>query len=178
MRAWAEGLRSPYSLLDLLPAVYQDDPFTTRLTAAWDEVIAPIVNTLDCLDAYFDPQLTPEDLLEWLADRMGLGLDARWPLEHKREAAAHALMSHRACGTVDEVRRRIALATGGRGELLNVGGVFTSRTPATTFPDEPLTLLLRVTLREEQAIESVDVEAVARQSIPAHVPYRTEVVRP
>jgi phage tail-like protein len=30
------------------------------------EVLAPVVATIDCLGAYLDPALTPEDFLRWL----------------------------------------------------------------------------------------------------------------
>lgn len=177
MRAAVEGLNSPYSLVDLLPWIYQEDPFTKRLTAGWDEVIAPLISTLDCLDAYLDPELTPEDLLEWIADRMGAQLDAKWPLERKRTATAHAFKSHRACGTAAEVHQRVALATGASVELFDSGGVVTSRTPGTPFPTEfSPTVLVRVTAQRIEDVNLFDLDLAMKQCMPAHVSYRTEVV--
>ncbi|MFE8977710.1 phage tail protein [Streptomyces cyaneofuscatus] len=178
MRAAVDGLGSPYSLVDLLPSVYQEDPFTIRLTAGWDEVIAPLTSTLDCLPAYLDPQLTPEDFLGWLADRLGTQLDEKWPLERKRAVTAHALTGHRVRGTVAGTCERIAMATGGQVELFDSGGVVTSRTPGTVFPaDRPSAVLVRVTVDSDRDAAPVDLEALMQECIPAHVPYSTEVVR-
>ncbi|MEU9255925.1 phage tail protein [Streptomyces sp. NPDC048270] len=178
MRAAIEGLGSPYSLVQLLPSVYQDDPFSVRLTAGWDEVIAPVINTLDCLDSYIDPRLAPEDFLVWLADRMGTQLNEDWPLDRKRAATAHAVQGHRTRGTVEGLRERIALATGGQVELWDAGGVFTSPTPETSFPEGlPSVAVVRVTVEREQDGDPIDLEALVRECVPAHVPYRMEVVR-
>ncbi|MFI2458149.1 phage tail protein [Streptomyces sp. NPDC019539] len=178
MRAAVNGLCSPYSLADLLPSVYQEDPFTIRFTAGWDDVIAPVISTLDCLAAYLDPKLAPEDILEWLADRIGAPLDEKWSLERKRHATARALTGHRAHGTAAEVRKRIALATDGEVELFESGGVYTSRAPGVPFPDHsPSTVLVRVTVRQNDAVGLAAVDAVMQQCMPAHIPYRTEVAR-
>jgi phage tail-like protein len=178
MRAAVEGLGSPYSLAQLLPSVYQDDDFTVRLTAGWDEVIAPVISTLDCLEAYVDPQLTPADFLVWLADRMGTQLDEDWPLERKRAATAHAVEGHRTRGTVAGVRGRIALATGGEVELVDSGGVFTSDRPETPFPEGlPSVAVIRIIVEREQDADLVDLEALVQECLPAHVAYRMEVAR-
>ncbi|MEU9704460.1 phage tail protein [Streptomyces sp. NPDC047981] len=178
MRAAVEGLGSPYSLVQLLPAVYQDDPFTVRLTAGWDDVIAPVINTLDCIEAYVDPWLTPADFLVWLADRMGTQLDEDWPLERKRAATAHAVQGHRTRGTVGGLRSRVALAAGGEVELLDSGGVFTSAAPETPFPEGlPSVAVIRIIVEREQDADLVDLEALVQECVPAHVPYRMEVVR-
>lgn len=178
MRAAVDGLNSPYSLVDLLPAVYQEDPFAVRLTAGWDEVIAPIISTLDCLDAYLDPRLAPEDLLSWLAERLGTRLDEKWPVERKRAATEGALTGHRDRGTVGGVRTRIALATGGVVELSDSGGVFTSRSPDTPYPAGlPSTVEVRVAVPRDEEASPVDVERLMQQCMPAHVPYHVEVVR-
>ncbi|WP_432585021.1 phage tail protein [Streptomyces sp. HD1123-B1] len=177
MRAAVPGLGSPYSLAQLLPAVYQDDGFTLRLTAGWDEVIAPVISTLDCLDAYLEPWLTPPDFLRWLADRMGTQLDENWPERRQRAATAHAVSGHRTRGTVDGVRERIALATGGTVELVDSGGVFTSAAPETPIPTGlPPVTLIRVMVPAGREVDPAALEEVIREFLPAHVPYRSEVV--
>ncbi|MFF4983953.1 phage tail protein [Streptomyces sp. NPDC001046] len=178
MRAAVEGLGSPYSLADLLPGVFREDPFTVRLTAGWDEVIAPVISTLDCLDAYLDPGLTPPDVLAWLAERLGTRLDEKWPVARQRAATRGALTAHRSRGTVDGVCEQLAMATGAAVELLDSGGVFTSQTPGRPFPEDlPETAVLRVTVTGDAEPGAVDLESLTRQCMPAHVPYRTEVVR-
>ena len=52
MRGLVADLPSPHPMGRRLPAVYQEeDPFTMRLTEALDEVLAPIISTLDNLPA-------------------------------------------------------------------------------------------------------------------------------
>ena len=43
MRGTVTGLDSPHPLGGLMPAVYQDDNFTMRWTAALDDVLAPVM---------------------------------------------------------------------------------------------------------------------------------------
>ncbi|MFD3914333.1 phage tail protein [Streptomyces sp. NPDC058603] len=178
MRAAVEGLGSPYSLAELLPTVFREDPFTVRFTAGWDEVVAPVATTLDCLDAYLDPWLAPEDFLVWLADRLGTGLDENWPLARKRAVTAHALRGHRTRGTGEGLRARLALATGGEVELHDSGGVHTSVRPETPFPDRTASgVVVRVTVEHEQDADPVELQALVRECLPAHVPCHLEVVR-
>ena len=59
MRGHIPGLPSPYPLGQQLPGVYRDDDMTQRLTAAFDEVLAGVVQVLDCFPAYLDPALAP-----------------------------------------------------------------------------------------------------------------------
>ena len=69
------GLASPYPLGQTLPSLYRDDVFAQNLCDGLDEVLAPIIATLDSLPAYLDPGTVPDDMLGWLAgldgDRAG-----------------------------------------------------------------------------------------------------------
>ena len=76
-------------------------------TQAFDAELAPIISTLDNLSAYFDPKLTPEDFLGWLASWVALDLDETWDVAQRRAAALAA---------VDILRRR-GTATGLADEL-------------------------------------------------------------
>ena len=80
MRAHVPGLASPHPLGDRLPAMYLEDSFIQRMTAAFDDVLAPIFSSLDNLEAYVDPELAPEDFVLWLGDWVGLALDESWPV--------------------------------------------------------------------------------------------------
>jgi phage tail-like protein len=61
------GLGSPHPLGSGLPALYQEDDLAQRLLAALDEVLAPVISTLDNFDRYLEPSLAPLDFVEWLA---------------------------------------------------------------------------------------------------------------
>src|SRR4051794_31821685 len=61
MRGSIDGLASSAPLGMMLPAVFADDDLAQRFVAGLDEVLAPILNVLDCLDTYFTPSLAPAD---------------------------------------------------------------------------------------------------------------------
>jgi hypothetical protein len=55
-------------LIDTMPSVC-GDPLAQQLGAAFDDVLAPIFGTLDCLPAYLIEPL--RDMLDWLAGWIG-----------------------------------------------------------------------------------------------------------
>ncbi|MFF4243645.1 phage tail protein [Streptomyces sp. NPDC001822] len=59
----------------MLPAVFADDDLAQRFVAGIDEVLAPLHNVLDCLDAYFTPSLAPADFTRWLGSWVGAETD-------------------------------------------------------------------------------------------------------
>ena len=72
MRGLTREVRPRHRLAPTLPALLQEDAFLTRFTAGLDDVLAPVVATLDSLDSYVDPALAPEDFLDWLAGWVAL----------------------------------------------------------------------------------------------------------
>src|SRR5262249_43431721 len=88
-------LGSPDPIVGMRPAVYQEDEFTGRFTAGLDEVIAPVLAALDCLDAYVDPTVSPPDFLDWLASWVGIRLHEAIPLARRRILVANAVRLHR-----------------------------------------------------------------------------------
>ncbi|MGZ4674821.1 MAG: phage tail protein, partial [Ilumatobacteraceae bacterium] len=89
MRGSIDGMRSPVPIASLLPGIYHSDEFTNQFTGGFDDVLAPVSATLDCLDAYVDPWLAPEDFLEWLAGWVGVVIDEGWPIERSRAFIAN-----------------------------------------------------------------------------------------
>ena len=178
MRAIIPGLRTPYPLETLLPAPFQEDGLTVRLTAGLDDVLAPVVATLDCLHAYLDPQLTPEDFLDWIAGWVGIALDPGWPLERRRATVAQAVPLYRSRGTVEGLRAHVEVLTGGRVELIDTGGVTWSTTPddgPAAAGDEP-GLLVRVTGPDPGANDPDLLYDLVAAAKPAHLPHRVEVL--
>ena len=74
MRGIVPGLASPHPIGGTLPGLYADDSFAQRLCEGLDELLAPVLATLDCLPAYLDPGTAPLDLLEWLAGWVGIAV--------------------------------------------------------------------------------------------------------
>jgi phage tail-like protein len=177
-RGTVPGLASPYRLGDLLPAVYQEfDPFVMRFTAGLDDVLAPVLSTLDCLDAYVDPLLAPEDFVEWLAGWVGATLDENAPLLLRRLAVARAAELHRSRGTVTGLRVALELLTGATVEVADSGGVSWSATPnGTPSTEDTPWLAVRVTVPPGIAVSDRVIEGAVAAAKPAHVPHSVEVI--
>ena len=181
MRGTVAGLASPYPLITLLPAVYQEeDPFVARFTAGLDDVLAPVIATLDSLEAYVDPLLAPEDFLAWLAGWVGVTVNANAPVGQHRATVARAAELHRLRGTVEGLRTALELLTGGDVEVTDSGGVVHSDRPGTPAPGDPRPWV-RVSVRvpaelgwSPEALRAA-VEAAVVAAKPAHVQHVVEV---
>ena len=88
MRGTIPGLGTPHPLGSGLPALYLEDDLAQRLLAALDEVLAPVLCTLDNLDHYLDPSLAPLDFVEWLAGWVGAACEQEAELAAEADAYA------------------------------------------------------------------------------------------
>ena len=177
MRGLIAGLDSPHPIGMRLPGLYADDDFTQRFVSAFDEVLAPIFATLDCLPAYLDPQLAPEDFLDWLAGWVGLALDESWTIERRRELVSRAVELHRWRGTRRGIAEHVALVTGGEVEITESGAVSWSERPQTPLPgsDTPA-LHVRVRVPDPSTVDRRKLDALVAGVKPAHLPHTVEVV--
>jgi phage tail-like protein len=176
MRSTVAGLPVALPLGSLLPSVYQtDDEFLMRFVSGLDEVLAPVLATLDCLTSYVDPQLAPADFLDWLSQWVGLEVTfGDTDLARMRVAVAAAVRLYRLRGTPAGLRDHLAMVTGGRVVLADSGGVVASTTPDTPLPGEPTPrLAVRVTGASPAVAPLVD--AIVKASKPAHVMHAVEV---
>ena len=121
MRGHVDGLASPHDLGPSLPALYLDDSFAQRFISAFDDVLAPIHSSLDCLPAYLDPWLAPEDFVDWLSVWVGAVIDGTWDTERRRASVAHAAELYRLRGTSRGLAAQIELITGGAVEIVENG---------------------------------------------------------
>jgi phage tail-like protein len=179
MRGTVPGLPTPYPLGSFLPAVYQDDPFTMRWTEALDEVLAPLTLALDCITAYIDPMLAPEDFLEWLAGWFGTVLDENWPADRQRAVVAASVGLYQSRGTAAGLRAHLELVTGAAVEITDSGGVTWSPVPGAQLPGDPVPVLtVRITVTDETQVNVRAVDDLIRAAKPAHLLHRLEVISP
>ena len=75
MRGTVEGALSALPFAPTLPAMIREDPFAQQLCAGLDEVLAPVVMSLDAFPAYLDLATTPPDMLPWLGHWLGMEVD-------------------------------------------------------------------------------------------------------
>ena len=178
MRGAIEGLASPHPLGPTLPALYQDDDFAQGLLAGLDEVLAPVVSTIDNFEAYLDPHLTPDDFLTWLGGWVGIAIDETWSMERRREAVARAVELYRRRGTASGLGEQIEIHTGGTVEITENGGTAWSIDPGGELPGSPKPLVVvRVHVDDPKAIDPVRLDALVAAAKPAHVEHRVEIVR-
>jgi phage tail-like protein len=178
-RGVVEGLESPWPLARMLPGVFQEDDMAMRLTGAFDDVVAPVHTTLDCIDSYFDPWLTPPDMLEWLAGWVGVEFDETLPLERRRLLCAEAVSLYRIRGTALGLAQYLAILTGVEVEIQESGAATWSSTPGGTPAGENQPrLLVRLITDNPEAIDVARVDLLVRASKPAQMPHAVEVVRP
>src|SRR5436189_6123155 len=89
----------PSSYLRYLPAPFHEDEFVGQFLRVFETILAPIEQMVDMLPNYFDPWLTPEQLLPWLAGWVGLDLDENWPAARARALLRSMAELHRWRGT-------------------------------------------------------------------------------
>jgi len=100
-----------------LPSLYQLPSFDgTHLVQGllWitQSVFARIERTLDRVAENFDPMVTPEPLLPWLASWLALGLDAGWDERTRRRVVKDAAHLYRIRGSKEALVTWIELVTG------------------------------------------------------------------
>lgn len=177
MRGTVSNLATPHRLGAHLPALFHEDTFAQRLTSAFDEILAPVISTLDNIPAYLDPEVTPEDFLDWLAGWVGATVDDRWPLERRRAAVMRAVELYRLRGTARGLAEQIEVLTGGTVEIKESGGAVSSAVAGGKLPGEAeLSLLVRLRPDPSGEITEARLDALVESIKPAHVPHRVELV--
>ncbi|MGP3966247.1 phage tail protein [Streptomyces sp. 6N223] len=177
MRGTVPGLRSPHPLIHRLPAVYGDDDFLRRFLAALDEVLAPVLLTLDNLPAHLHPRTAPEDLLAWLAGWVAVEVDQERPVNQRRAVVSGAVVRHRRRGTVAGLAAAVRLETGVEPEITESGGTTWSATPGGTLPGAARPWVrVRLRVADPARVDRGRLERLVAGEVPAHVAYRLEIV--
>jgi phage tail-like protein len=171
------GLASAFPIVETLPALYQEDELTRRLTGALDEVLAPAIATVDNLSAYLDPALTPDDFLEWLGGWVAALLDETWPIERRRAFVAQAADLHRRRGTLSGLADHLRVFTDGQVEIIEHGGASWSATSGGALPGgSARSLHVRVTVPRLADVDRARLDALVTAAKPAHLGHTVEVV--
>jgi phage tail-like protein len=162
------------SLVEGLPSVFRSDEFTVRYVEAFDSVLAPVFQTLDCIDSYFDPLLAPDDFLPCLASWVGIALSERLTDAQRRHLIDSAVELYLWRGTRRGIERAIEVYFG-----IDSGAVSWSPQPNGPAPGEaPPSLLVRVSLDNATATDIELIERIVSEAKPAHIPHRVEVTGP
>jgi phage tail-like protein len=177
MRGLIESLPSPRPIGTELPAAFQEDEFCQRMMEAFDEIVAPLFTTLDCLDSYLDPKLAPHDFVDWLASWVGVDIDETWTLERRRRLILDAVALYRIRGTAAGLAAHVNLYAGVTPEIEENGGCEWSQTAGSPLPGSAhpgLTVRLRV--EDDASLKRTTVSRIVGASRPAHMPYQVEIL--
>ncbi|MFC1892692.1 phage tail protein [Chloroflexota bacterium] len=111
------GVRTESSYLEYLPGLYRDDEFMGQFLLIFESIMKPLERTVSDLALYFDPMVTPESLLNWLAYWVDLALDPTWPIERRRELVKSAAELYRWRGTKRGLAEYLRIYTGSVPEI-------------------------------------------------------------
>ncbi len=201
-RGSVDGLGSSAPLAAMLPAVFADDDLAQRFVGGIDEVLAPLHNVLDCLDAYFTPSLAPADFTRWLGSWVGAETEgpdtagraegpvtkapvtassAGYPQDTEATAALRAAVSaavrlHRIRGTRRGLAEAVRLAFGVEPEITESGAAAWDARPLGPVPGETRPHLhVTVRLPEPGPAAEHRLERLVAAARPAHMPYTVQV---
>lgn len=187
MRGTVDGLSSPMPLAGLLPSMLRADEFAAALCQGLDEVLAPVLLTLDSFAAYLDLDTAPEDMLDWLAAWVGLiGPEQPMPADGEPErlrallAAAQELHIRR--GTRLGIERAVSAELDVGCEVIESGGATWSAQPARPLPHGDLpgetapTIEVIVYPRNGRAVDPARLEDLLAAAAPAHVRRRVRIM--
>jgi phage tail-like protein len=187
MRGTIDALSTPAPLADLLPSMLRADRFANGMCGGLDEVLAPVMLTLDSFPAYLDLTTTPDDMLGWLAGWVGLvGHDQELPAggdpERLRPLLAAAQELHIRRGTRLGIERAVTAELDLRCEVIETGGTTWTAEPSQPLPEGDLpgetvpTIEVVVYPEAGRTVDPARLEDVLDAATPAHVRRRVRVM--
>ncbi|WP_371576790.1 phage tail protein [Streptomyces sp. NBC_01314] len=176
MRGSIDGLGSPTPIGTMLPAVFADDDLAQRFIGGLDDVLAPILSVLDCLDSYFTPSLAPLDFTQWLAGWVGAETDGTEPEARLRAAVAAAAYLHRVRGTRRGLSEAVRLVFGVTPEITESGAATWDARPLGPVPGEARPRLhVALRLPDPTPADEHRLDSLVAAARPAHMPYTVQV---
>jgi hypothetical protein len=140
-------------------------------------VLAPILLSLDNVEAYLDPGTTPPDFVEWIAEWVGIALDENWPLHQQRALVAKAVELYHWRGTARGLSAHVALYAGVEPEISESGGSAWSPAPNASLPGARApNLVVRIRVADPTRLDANRLDQIVSASKPAHVPHSIEVL--
>jgi phage tail-like protein len=175
-----------------LPAIYHHngdsgsghngrEPFALRFVGALEGVLDPVLALLDSLPAHFDPKVAPQDLLELLADWLGIELDETLPDKRRRELVASAGELWRLRGTRAGFEQALNVAFPGLPLRVEDNGGIVYRADGADLPPPPPSAAPGFVVYCEEPLGEevlVKIARVIERMKPIHVGYRLRVKTP
>lgn len=158
------------SYLQYLPAPFHEDPFIGRFLMIFESLLDPIERSIDHVHLFFDPRVTPETLLPWLASWVDLVLNENWPIERRRELVSRASELYKWRGTRRGLSEYIRIYTGIEPIIVESGqpGRASAGLPAHVFK-----VILEVP--DHAQVDRQLLAAIIESEKPAHTAYILEI---
>ena len=101
-----------------LPSLYTRDELMGRFLMLFESFQAPVSQQIRQIPYYFDPTVTPADMLPWLASWLDLTLDPEWPESRRRALLKSARRLYQKRGTATGLREYLEIYTGGEVQII------------------------------------------------------------
>lgn len=171
-RGHVDNLETPFPLIQSVPPMLAQDAFVQRMMPAFDEVLAPIISTLDCLDSYFDPEITPADFLRYLSSWVNSHTEDELSVPGLRHSVATAVAMSAWRGTTSSLHTRF-FPYDLEDVVLEEGGGVTVSTTATdpqTWPDAaPMVATVTITQSKDNPTSMDNIIRLIHDNAPAHL---------
>jgi phage tail-like protein len=155
-----------------------------RLLRIFEDVLTPLERMVDVLPLHFDPTLTPEEFLPWLAMWIDVVLDERIPLRQRRELVRRAVWLHRWRGTARALREHLRICLGVTPLITELTDGMELRGDARLGLNARLGrprrghIVVTIASGDDRDIDIELAKAVMHAQIPAGVTYALQVVKP
>ena len=169
------------SYLKYLPSLYADSDFMGRFLMIFESVLGPIQNVVDNVSYHFDPDLTPQEFLPWLASWVDVVLDESWPVERRRALVSSAVELYQWRGTRRGMREYLRVYTGVEPSITEESGGFPlndySRLGLNTALGSGQHNVFTVTLEmdDPDSLNVQHIKKIIEAEKPAHAAYRLEI---
>jgi len=176
-RRIVEGLRTPFPLINAVPAMLAEDPFVQRMLPAFDEVLAPIISTLDCFPSYLDPSLAPLDMVKYMASWLLPNYEGQLSEEGLRHALSTVVERSGWRGTARGIHDGLETFNLASIEVQDSGSttVSTKPTDPDTWPEVAPPTVKIVCVAGDASVDAGSISRHLRLLVPAHVILTAEI---
>jgi phage tail-like protein len=156
--------------MQYMPPIYHDTEFMGRFLLIFESILDPLERTIDQMHLYFDPRVTPEGLLPWLATWVDLVLNEKWPIDRRRELVRSAAELYRWRGTRRGLSDFIRIYSGVAPTIQEPGP---SLRGAQALAPHVFRVILE--LPDPERIDRTILEAIIEAEKPAHTAFILEI---
>ncbi|HMO59035.1 MAG TPA: FHA domain-containing protein [Roseiflexaceae bacterium] len=156
--------------MQYMPPIYHQTDFLGRFLQIFESILDPLERTIDHIQLYFDPRVTPEELLPWLATWVDLVLSEKWPIDRRRELVHSAAELYRWRGTRRGLSDFIRIYSGVEPIIQEPGPALRG---AAALPPHVFRVILE--LPDPEQIDRDILEAIIEAEKPAHTAFILEL---